>query len=228
MPGALEHRRLYLRIAIGVAAAGALAAAIHFHQEVYAILLLPLALFFKGVAWRVGARRAALFLVVPLMSPRLRRRVRTRMGGAGAWLTRRFRSLQALWRRSPWAVRIVIALPFFLAACVAMLFLGGFLGVLAVLPFGAALRFFAAGWIGKWLLPLCARAAAGHGIDRIFPSVWEHIPARARDTIALRNKKLWRATMRRLVKSRKIVGRRAAVVLRQTRSSSSEQRAYPI
>lgn len=226
MLGTIARQVLWMRVALGLAAVAVVAAAIYYQEEMYALLLLPLAVFLKGVAWRVGARRAALFLIVPLVTPRARRVVRSHMGRAGRWLADRARTLAAWWRRSPWALRLVIALPLFLAACAAMLAVGGFLGLLAILPFGAALRFFAAGWIGKFLLPLFARAAAGHGLDRIFPSVWRCIPAPARSYMARCNQRLWWATMRRLVRSRKIIGRRAAIVLRQTsRLGEARQRA---
>ncbi len=229
MIGTIARQALWLRIALGIAAASVVMAAIYYHEEMYALLLLPLLIFFKGVAWRVGARRAALFLFVPFVTPRARRFMRSRMGGTEQWLANRFRSLAAWWRRSPWALRIVIALPLFLAACAAMLTVGGLLGLLAILPFGAALRFFAAGWIGKWLLPLFARIAAGHGLDRIFPSVWRCIPPSARSYVARRNQQLWWATMRRLVKSRKVIGRRAAIVLRRnSRVRPTTERTSPV
>ncbi|MBV8566929.1 MAG: hypothetical protein JO273_15860 [Methylobacteriaceae bacterium] len=194
-------------------------ATVLYHDSVYSFVVLPGLIFLRGFIWRLGVRRGLVFVVLPFIPFALRHRGRRNLSRFGAHCHAVGRLMRWRWRKLPRRYRVALAvaiMPLFLLGGLAAVLCGGLLGAFAFL---VPLRLTTSTFVGEWLqtrgLPFLARVAAAHGLHSLFvPFLAEIMPGGARVWIRHRYRRLWWATMRQLIKDRKALGQRTAVLMK--------------
>lgn len=186
-----------------------------YFDSIYSLLLVPfflllreIALRLVGVLLRVGLRRSAVVVAFALMPVLWRRRSQRTMERIGdkTKLYRRYARMR--WHHMPMQARVIVSFGACVLICVLAGLSGALLLLLTFLP--ASLTQALGGWLKGKIVPVLTRTAAARGIDRLFPLIWVKIPSQVRQWCAPRYRKLFRWTIRRLVRKR-----RSALLRRQ-------------
>lgn len=119
------------------------------------------------------------------------------------------------WHNLDWRIRVGITILPFVILALPIFAAGGVLGLIAAVGPAITGNTAIAVWIRLVLVPFLARKAAGVGMGRLFPPFWDALPKERRKEFAERYRHLWWWTMRKMIKRRKILSRRAITLAKR-------------
>lgn len=162
--------------------------------------LLPLGVvFFRRVIWHVALRFCLLMFAMPLMSSSTRRAYFKLIAEIKRATVVYGEDLIALWKWSPWWLR----LPTLLLGAV---FAGLAAFVLLVVPVHVSKIPFAGAWLRETCIPWLMRTAAMRGIERNVSPAWRKVPRSIRRHLEKPFTRLWWWTAWHLVETSQMLG----------------------